>query len=630
MQTKNRATFISKLNFVYGFLCFTMLIPVASFLTKVLALLIYMVNLPFLDDWREFVTGNAGSFRIHSLFKPANDTLYPVGKILDNLFVTLLDSNVIAYQFLSLTIVLGSLLYLQYYLLRKSIDNKFILAASFVSLVFMLQPGSYWGLQFIAYHQAIPLICVLVILLLATQKTTWWRLALMAMLTMIAGFVYISGAIAMTVLATVFLLRFRIRDRKLQASLLRSGLTVGVTSLIPLSAQVWVIAVFQHGNIHTPKAKWILPNNMDFWFYVLGKIARALGFSPAYPLLSLILTLVLIVAGVIATTYLFFSNYSSATDATATTIESTNQKELFTLIITSLIAVVAVYLSLVAAGRAGLRPETINTPLEIFTLGFARFHFFWVTILTPWIIAAVLCALEHFIKKIKVTPIFSAAAISIMLSQAWVNGLFAHGSYFKEQADDRSRNLHCIQNALNAGFDRIYCPPGAYPGNLMPALIHATLLNASFTRYLPDRFFLPNENVFYRFSGENARAPEGYLNAVATKVKSRTVLFADNNDPQILVDIGTRAAKCRALQISITEKIDTDNVLQIFYVLPGEKDFSENLSQTTVIPADQESRVNILLRSKQGFGSRLRIDPAVDSQIIDLKNIEVGCLSFEK
>ena len=105
MQTKNRATFISKLNFVYGFLCFTMLIPVASFLTKVLALLIYMVNLPFLDDWREFVTGNAGSFRIHSLFKPSNDTLYPVGKILDNLFVTLLASNVIAYLFLSLKIL---------------------------------------------------------------------------------------------------------------------------------------------------------------------------------------------------------------------------------------------------------------------------------------------------------------------------------------------------------------------------------------------------------------------------------------------------------------------------------------------------------------------------------------------
>ena len=376
MQTKNRATFISKLNFVYGFLCFTMLIPVASFLTKVLALLIYMVNLPFLDDWREFVTGNAGSFRIHSLFKPSNDTLYPVGKILDNLFVTLLDSNVIAYQFLSLTIVLGSLLYLQYYLLRKSIGNDYVIAASFASLVFMLQPGGYWGLQYVAYHQAIPLVCVCSILALASQETAWWRLSLIALLTLIAGFTYISGAFAMTVLAVVFLFRFRINGRKLRTSLMRAGLVVGTVGILPLAAQLWVITIAQHGNIHTPEAKWVLPNNMDFWFYVLGKIARALGFSPAYPLLSLILTLVLIVAGVIATTYLFFSNYSSATDATATTIESTNQKELFTLIITSLIAVVAVYLSLVAAGRAGLRPETINTPLEIFTLGFARFHFF--------------------------------------------------------------------------------------------------------------------------------------------------------------------------------------------------------------------------------------------------------------
>ena len=619
----------SLFNRVRGFLYLVILIPVVSFLAKALLLLIYMVNLPYYDDWREFVTGNAGSFRIRSLFQPANDTLYPVGKILDNLFVTLLDSNVIAYQFLSLTIVLGSLLVLQYYLLRKSIGNDYVIAASFASLVFMLQPGGYWGLQYVAYHQAIPLVCVFSILALTIQETAWWRLLLIALLTLTAGFAYISGAFAMTVLATVFLFRFRINGRKLRASLLRAGLVVGTVGILTLAAQLWVITIAQHGNIHRPDAKWILPNDIDFWFYALGKIARALGFSPSYPLLSLIATLTLIMAGAIATAYLLLSHPTLQRCSADAGKEAENRQEFFLLILTSLAAVVGVYLMLIAAGRAGLRPDTINTPLEIFTLGFARFHFFWVTILTPWIIAAVLCALEHFFKKIKVTPIFSVAAISIMLSQAWVNGLFAHGSYFREQADDRSRNLHCIQNALNAGFDRINCPR-AYPGNLMPALIHATLLNASFTRYLPDRFFLPDENVFYRLSGENARAPEGYLNAIATKVKSRTVLFADNNDPQILVDIGTRAAKCRALQISITEKIETNNVLQIYYVLPGEKDFSENLSQTTVIPADQESRVNILLRSKQGFGSKLRIDPAVDSQIIDLKNIEVGCLSFEK
>src|SRR5690348_150705 len=72
------------------------------------------VDLPFLDDFRDYFRETAGSFSIDHLFNSANDTLYPIGKILDSTAQHLLNGNSVAYQFLSMSIVLGLLLWFQW------------------------------------------------------------------------------------------------------------------------------------------------------------------------------------------------------------------------------------------------------------------------------------------------------------------------------------------------------------------------------------------------------------------------------------------------------------------------------------------------------------------------------------
>ncbi len=45
---------------------------------------------------------------------------------------------------------------------------------------------------------------------------------------------------------------------------------------------------------------------------------------------------------------------------------------------------------LVAAGRTNFRPPEMHDLLEIFAHGFTRFHFFWATLIWPWVAAALL------------------------------------------------------------------------------------------------------------------------------------------------------------------------------------------------------------------------------------------------
>ena len=627
MSLANEPAPIANSPFVRRLLFFVMLIPVASLIAKAMALLIHMMNLPYYDDWREFVRGDAGSFDPRFLFQPANDTLYPVGKFLDGLFVTLLNSNVVVYQFLSMTIVLGSVLTLQHHLLRKSIGNGFIVTASFVSLVLMLQPGAYWGQQYIAYHQAIPLVCILAILALAIRQAAWWRLALMAVLTLIAGFAYISGAFAVVALASVFLLRFRIVGRELRSGLLRAGFIVGAAGLVALAAQVWVIVVAQHGKIHRPDAQWTMPTDVNFWLYALGKIGRALGLSAHYPLVSLIVTLTVVATGVLAVVYLLVRPRSVENGAPDAGGPLPGRQDLFVLILTSLIATIGTYLALIAAGRAGLRPDAIRAPLQIFAFGFIRFHFFWITVLTPWVLAAVLLAVESLSRRASVTAGSSLAAIALVLATD-LNGVFAHGHYFAQTAEARTGDIHCIQNQINAGFGRIVCPT-AYPSDLMPGFIKATLLDASFTHYLPGVSklgFVPHgDKVFYRLAGEGARPPVRYVNAAVTKSGNRTVLSAAG-DPQVLINIGERAAGCRALQVTITQALEAASQIQVFFRPKGMETFDQHHSAVAAFAAGPVLRTSLILRSPSGFEPLLRVDPATAAQTIDLRNIEIGCL----
>ena len=136
-------------------------VPLLTLAYMAITILYLAVDIPAWDDWRQYQQGKAGAFDLAYLFRPANDTLYPVGKMLDSAAVQALAGNAVAYKFLSMTAVLGSLLWLQWRLLRSALNDRFLVACCFAATMFMLCPDTYWDFQYMAFHQAVPLVCIL-------------------------------------------------------------------------------------------------------------------------------------------------------------------------------------------------------------------------------------------------------------------------------------------------------------------------------------------------------------------------------------------------------------------------------------------------------------------------------------
>ena len=173
-------------------------LPVVMLLFHLLLWLRYGTDLPFYDDWTGYVSGDIDSLRWSKLTRATNNTMSPVGYVLDALAQRGLGGNAIAYQFLSMLTVLGGLLWLQWRLLCWVLDSPTARAAAFALCVFMLQPGTYWGEQNLAYHQALPLLFLLLALDVTFVSGLRGRILglLSCVLGLLAGFSYISGAVA--------------------------------------------------------------------------------------------------------------------------------------------------------------------------------------------------------------------------------------------------------------------------------------------------------------------------------------------------------------------------------------------------------------------------------------------------
>ena len=164
---------------------------------NLLAWLRWGTDLPFLDDWRAYNEGRATSLAPAHLFAASNNTIAPVGLALDALAQRWLGGNPLPYQSLSMLGVLGGLLWLQWRLLRWATLDAGTAAVAFACTLFMLQSGSYWGEQSLAYHQALPLLALLGAALL-NFTVAWrrgWRNAAVGGAGMLAGLSYVSGAV---------------------------------------------------------------------------------------------------------------------------------------------------------------------------------------------------------------------------------------------------------------------------------------------------------------------------------------------------------------------------------------------------------------------------------------------------
>ncbi len=456
-------------------------LPWLSLIICGLSWLRFGIDLPLGDDWGTYIDGTMRSFKLSYLFAHGNDTLYPVGKILDTLAYRLIDGNTIAYQFISMIGVLGLLLLLQWKLLSFTLKDKTLAASAFSLTILMLQPDTYWGWQNLAYHQALPLLACLtslyIVLVLQWKPAKVFLICLV--LGLLGGFSYISGAFASLTLGFVMIISHQFwRGSDFEKNRLRfGGLGLLISGLISTAAQVWVIASIQKGT-HVPGLRMALPTEIDFWLFMMGKIARSMMLPINKPAVALVLTLTAVALVCFFLIFIFRMFYANRLEHSAIELRQTS------LVFMALTSVVFVYLVLISAGRAHMRPADDLEMLKVFGWGFHRFHFFWVTLLWPWLLAMVFVYTKSKNQEVFLNRLIWVIPVIALLWSIYA-GALNHGAFFKTTQNQRAEGLQCLQLAMQSGDD-VKCwqlLPIQHP--LKQGILNGQKTGASFARLLP-------------------------------------------------------------------------------------------------------------------------------------------------
>ena len=572
-------------------------------------------DLPFYDDWRAYATGQIDSLDPDYLFMGINDTMAPVGFALDALAQRAFDGNSVVYQLLSMLTVLGLLLLLQWKLLNAALGNRVQAAGCFVFSLLMLQPGSYWGRENLAYHQALPLVFLLaaVWLIAVSPARNGWRLPTILALGLFAGFSYVSGAFgtlaaAIGILAVAFLLPVGRRTRIVQgaAALAIAGVATSITQF-----KVGVLPTM--GASHRGDARLALPHEPDFWLFFFGKVARSMLLPESQPVLSFVIVLV-------ASTAAFAIGWALVKRVRA---DPQGPYVHVAVVYGALASLVFAYLLLVAAGRTNFRGPEIESPMDVFVLGFTRFHFFWVGLLWPWVIAAAIVLFRG--RRMSLTPGFAmaspllgAAAIVLMLS----GGALDHFERHRMEASFRNATVICLMSQLQKG-EGIDCPEFNM-ADLTPAYIYATRIGASFVRYfpvLPIEMGVDDPPPWFRLSRDEANVEKRDITGVAGG-------YLAAQDAQLHIRIGRRIEmeNCVLLDITAAISASQDDRVQVYFRRRGQPAFTEKNSRTALMKGQAGVKpFAFRIESETGFEDTLRLDPVNKTQRFALPELEVRC-----
>ncbi len=603
------------------------LAPLVSLALGALAWLRYGIDMPWFDDWRGYVDGNIHSLNPDYLFRAVNDTLAPVGFALDALAQRYLGGNSIAYQLISMIAVLGGLMWLQWKLLIESLGDKLQASVCFLLVIFMLQPDSYWGWENLAYHQALPLVFIMaaIFLVVFSKKSIKLISPLIFIIGILAGFTYISGAIGVFVCgATLFILSFYFcfdegkRDFRIKSLWL---LIAGLVATVP---QIY-FAILKTKGTHAgiPLA---LPSELDFWFFYLGKIGRSLLLSQEWPMLSFVFTVVVVLIALMVGWGLFMKERRNQSD----TLRERN----LVIVYFSLGAVIFVYLGMVSAGRANFRPEDVNGFLDVYCYGFYRFHYFWMTLFWPWLVAGIIVLAKERKTFLNNKVRCFVVGVGVLFFLASVRGgVFSHFEFQENVANTREVTAKCLLDSVQRGSG-IHCPglvpprggeniPDSFPGYL-----YAYKTNASFVRGFPILFAnisSIDEDVFFDEKKVNYN-----ILLVGLKYLSPGRYFSQNFDPQLKFSASFEKLinKCIIFDIIVDMSIEKNARAQIFYDVPGEEGFSENKSKALIVNAVDDKSLHSLvfrLESSNGFSGKFRFDPVDSMQEIHLSKIRGRC-----
>jgi hypothetical protein len=591
-------------------------LPVLSLLLNAIGWLTFGFDLPFFDDWRAYGTGQIDSLDPGYLFMGINDTMAPIGFALDALAQRFLAGNSVAYQLLSMLVVLGLLLLLQWKLLHAVMGNTLQAAACFVFTLLMLQPGSYWGRENMAYHQALPLVFLLSSLWLIALST-WknaWRLPAIFALGMASGLTYISGAFgaaaagagALCVVAAAHRSPARTRVAQGAAVLALAGAMTSVAQFV-----VGVIPSFTA--VRRAAAPLALPYQLDFWLFYFGKIGRSLLLPQDHALRSLaVVLLACFCAAAIA--FLLLKRLRGVASGRLLPLS---------VVYGALCATLFVYLAIVAAGRTNLREPEIRSITDVFLLGFTRFHFFWATLLWPWVIAATIVLLRvedrpHSAGLAYVGWIACAGGIVLMLA----GGALEHFAKQSTEASYRRDAVNCLMKQLQQG-DGIDCPEFNTP-DLTPAYIYARRIGASFVRYFP---------LLSIDMGVNEPPPWFRLTRDSMLVKTHDITtvsqgYVAGPDSQMVIQVGRpdEMANCVMLDVQLTLATEKDDEVQLYFRPRDQAQFSEANSRFLPVTGGAPNKLVLFrVESERGFEDMLRIDPVAKAQPFVLPELEVRC-----
>lgn len=597
--------------------CAFVALPVLSLGLMAIAWLKHGIDLPYRDDWREYLTGKIGSLDLAHVFRSDNDTLSITTRIFDALAQRLLDGNSIAYQFLTMVAVLGSLLWLQWRLLIRATGHRLIAASAFSATLFMLQPDSYWGWQNLAYIQAVPLVAILaaVYVALYARCAEILRATLVLALVLFAGTTYISGAVASFAAGLVLVAVFSIKRR--DATTRWPAIAFMLGSFISLCLQLWVILGVQGGKTHRADAAWALPGDLDFWMYLLGKVGRGLMLPAQHPTVALAIAVVACIAMAALATLCLRAAFMTVDP------EGDERARSF-VILPTLCAAVAAYLLIVAAGRTNLRPEHVQEPLAVFQHGYLRFHYFWITILIPWALAGITMLRPTLtFAGSKALPITAAIGAAFVLA----SGGLRHDAYFSAVSNQRQADIDCLREGL-MHRNAIRCPFAPY-GDLTNAYRYALRTDASFIRYFPPSMLAGN-----REKGPSAEILSGQDGSISVRhapvleYRNGTLELGAGTDAQIHFQIPSRQmlTNCVLLRISASISPKIADTAQLFYQPTGTTGYREEHSTKAVLNGAQDNSVDFLLESPEGFRNAFRFDPTAKSQGVLIKDVRATCL----
>gem|GEM_PF-3931581 len=470
-----------------NFILFSMIFIVSAvFFYQFFILISYGVDVPIDDDWGDLIQHRTGSFSLKSLFFPTNDSLCVPGRLLDSISTYLFSGNSIIFQGVSYLLVLGSLVYFQFALLHEFAVNKLVLALGVLTISFMLQAGSYWGVQAGAYNQALPILCVLIILLLITKRSInniTINTLLISIIGTLCGLSYISGAIAMLVLTCWTLLMMKAAPNSLNKHYKSSAIGLGLATLITLPLQLWVILVYQTGHVHTlvPVAlpiKWALPFKMPFWAFFLGMFSRSVGFWNDYTPYAWLVSSTILILIFCCSFYLLY-NFLICRD-----IKAREDKFKLLYAFGALLIVIFAYAIIVSSGRANLRPSDISSFSDIFTLAQLRFHFFWFTLLFPWIAIIVGNYLSNRYKGIFLNLSILSLIFIISLHLIHVSNILDFQKYYSTAGNRKLNTLSCIYDKEQRG-EKITCPDTFWGADITEGIAYARQLGLSFALRIP-------------------------------------------------------------------------------------------------------------------------------------------------